>query len=786
MTEERVQPSEAGGNPLVRAYRWLEALVTRLLAYFEDSPIGLGGLLAILGGTFALRNIMEALAAGETLYYAGAFFVHFPLAYLPGIVLIPLVLAALSGERVEKVTKVLVFAWTLTILPPVLELLLGNTGARISYLPIQPGRFWWSVLNYFNPAVEFQGATAGVRIEGAVGVILGSYYVYLKRRKVWAALASIPVIFLMMVNVFSLPYIFHHLLRALGSEIPHVSALFATRGLALRPWFDLSDYSTALLDLLYLTPLLALWMLVYNRRKLGRLLRWGLRWETGGYALVAGLGLWLGYRAVGAGAPLDNPLDWMALLGAVLAVFHAALGLRLLLPKGSAGRLPADDDPAEAGTLSPGERRDVGAVCLLLAAGYAGTVNYYLLGALAVFLATQAFLHLKPLRLLRVWPLSGLFLGGGLIAALAVGGAVFLGGRVTQALPGELSWGLLLVGLGASWIIERRGAGLLGAALPERWRRLLGSLLPAVGLGLLALAAGAVWSAIELGALALGYGAALFLIRRDEARRWVHAAWPVALALLLVGRFVVGVPPSFDDERRGLPPNAVALEASERAADFERNDLYAHAALEWRRAVEAGDERAQALGPLAHTLRRTGRLEEAEAVLERSVALHPDHAPALVDLAATKLALGRREEGEALYRRALELWPHLSQPRLGLGRLALEDALALLELGRRDEAGQLLDTAEGYAREVLELEQHSDAAASLLATVLELDGRYEEAYELWKERVHRAPLDVGARLSLAWVCLQLDRIAEAREYLDEARELDPALVVPPGLQNLVD
>jgi Flp pilus assembly protein TadD len=774
MTEQNVSRRSLPG----RLYARLEGLVLRLLAYFEESELGLSRLLVILGGTFALRNILEALAAGSQLYYPAAYFVHFPLAYLPGIVLIPLVLAALSGERVEKTTRLLVLAWTLTILPPLLEIILGNTGAKISYFPIQPGRFWWSVANYFNPSVSFPGATAGVRIEAAVGVVLGAYYIYLKRRKIWLALVSVPVIFMVMVSVFSLPYLFHQLLRACGSTIPNVAVLFGSRGLALRPWLDLSDYSTALFDLLYLTPLLALWLLVYNRRKLGRLARWAFRWQTGGYALVAGLGAWLGYQAVAAGAPLTNPLDWMAVLGGVLAVFHAALGLRLLLPGDAAGDKPAAEDPSDPATLTRRERRNAGAVCLLLAVGYAGTVNYYLLGALAVFAALQAFLHLRPLNLRRLWPLSGLFVGASLLAALAVGLAVFIGGAVTTALPAGLFSGALLIGVLGSWLLERRDEALLGSSLPAGLRRWLTALLPGLGLAATALLTTALWSRVALGALGVGL-AALLLSRRVEPRR-LGGVWTLAVLLVIAGRLGDGGEVlEFD----GLPPNPQALAAADAAADFERNDLHDHALLEWRRAVESGDERAQALGPLAFNLRRLGRLEEAEAVLERSVELYPAHAPALVDLAALKLALGKRDSGEELYQRALELNPRLVQARIGLGRLALEDALAARERGDATAADAALAAAEEYAATARELAPDNGAAAGLLAMVYELSGRYQAAYELWLERVHRAPLDAGARLSLARLSLLLERPTEAAEHLEAARELDPALPIPPELRS---
>ena len=617
----------------------------------------------------------------------------------------------------------------------------------------------------------------GVRLEAALGVILGGYYVYLKRKKVWLALVSLPVIFLVMVNVFSLPYIFHHLLRACGSEVPHVAALFGTRGLVLRPALDLSDYSTALLDLLYLTPLLALWLLAYGRKKLREVARWAFRLDTGGYALATAVGLYLGWRAVGAGLPLTNPLDWMAMAGAVLAVFHAALGLRMLLPADSPGDKPAG---SEGSPLTDRERRNVGVVCLIMAAGCAGTVNYYLLGVLAVFAAAQAFLHLRPLNLRRVWPLSGLFIGLSTAAALAVGLAAFIAGAVTSALPGALTWGLLIVAVLGSGAMELRPEALVGGLLKDRGRRVFAAMTSGMGLIAAVLLPLPLWSRLVLAALALGWAA--LILAKGKVMRWAWLVWPLGALVVLGGRLGTGEEPAaFKD----LPPNPVAVAALDSAADLERNDLHAHAALEYARAVEAGDERAQVLGPLAYNLRRTGRLAEAEEVLERSVALHPEHAPALVDLAATKIALGKIAEGERLHLHALELRSELLQPRLALGRLALERGVYLRDRGEDDAAGEFLAEALRWAEGAYGLAPGSNEAAGLLAAVREELGDYLGAYELWKRRAHEAPLDPGARVALARLALELGRRNEARRWLEEARSLEPGLAVPEGLRGLL-
>ena len=102
------------------------------------------------------------------------------------------------------------------------------------------------------------------------------------------------------------------------------------------------------------------------------------------------------------------------------------------------------------------------------------------------------------------------------------------------------------------------------------------------------------------------------------------------------------------------PEDLFALEVGFQAASFAGDDARAEAYL--RRRL-ASDPTADLLARLAALLVRTGRVDEAMAVLERALEQHPRHGELLVVKGQAVLAEGRREQARALFRRALEVDP---------------------------------------------------------------------------------------------------------------------------------
>jgi tetratricopeptide (TPR) repeat protein len=137
----------------------------------QASPVQL---CALFTTTFVTRNLLEAASLG-TLFAAPAFFLHFPIAYVFPMTGLAGLLHLFSGYPLGRLLKVMVFAWTLTLLPPLLDLVLGSTSA-IGYFPLERSNAAHFLLNFFNPSVDLPGTTAGIRIEAAIGCVLAGIF----------------------------------------------------------------------------------------------------------------------------------------------------------------------------------------------------------------------------------------------------------------------------------------------------------------------------------------------------------------------------------------------------------------------------------------------------------------------------------------------------------------------------------------------------------------------------------------------------------------------------------
>lgn len=130
------------------------------------------------------------------------------------------------------------------------------------------------------------------------------------------------------------------------------------------------------------------------------------------------------------------------------------------------------------------------------------------------------------------------------------------------------------------------------------------------------------------------------------------------------------------------------------------------ASVSYERAIKAGNK--QAPNNLASTLRKTGRLEEAETLYRSTIDQSGDEY-AIFNLANLLSEMGRHKEAEPLYRRSMETGFKYAKNNL---------ALTLEKLGRPEESEQLFQSAaaDGDTR-----------AMANLATRCRKDGRPREA-----------------------------------------------------------
>ena len=111
----------------------------------------------------------------------------------------------------------------------------------------------------------------------------------------------------------------------------------------------------------------------------------------------------------------------------------------------------------------------------------------------------------------------------------------------------------------------------------------------------------------------------------------------------------------------GLDPNLAEAHLAQ-GEILDRVDFnFAAAEAEYRRAFDLAPQNPAATAALASLMRKLGRVGEAVALGQRSIALEPLRGASHFNLAASLTTLGRYDEAETALRKAIELQPHSSE-----------------------------------------------------------------------------------------------------------------------------
>jgi len=289
----------------------------------------------------AARHLLEILTGQNPVYFPLQFFVHYPLAYIAPLLALVLLLHLFSGVAVVRVTRLMLYAWALTLLPPLVDLLAGRSGEAIGYLRLQYLAPADVFLNFFNPAAEFAGTTVGIRVETAVACLLGALYVWLRRREVSpdpvprflrAAGAALGV-YIVALGFFTLPRLFEAAASGvMGWTVP---ALYGAPAY-LRIPEPLDVLVSDRVCILYLVPLCLLLALVWLSRAradaAARLARALPLAPAAGAAVLAAAGIAAGVLVRGAldgAVPGPAPVDLLAAAGLIGASVCAIWSARL-------------------------------------------------------------------------------------------------------------------------------------------------------------------------------------------------------------------------------------------------------------------------------------------------------------------------------------------------------------------------------------------------------------------------------------------------------------------------
>lgn len=721
--------------------------ILRTAETLEERPITLARWLLVLAAVIVLRHFLEQMSGQRKTLYFLSYFIHYPLAYIAPLLALAVLLAGFAREKVERVTRLMLFAWLLTLLPPIIDLALprgGDTPQLIGYLIPKSGGLGQAFVNLLNPAYhEFQGTTAGIRIEAAVGCVLGAVYVHLKTRNLGRAILSFFAIYVTMFFFFALPPILLAITRAFGSDVENVYLLLFGKASVHRAFvnatpFGVSDLSNALVDLLLIAPLLALWYRLYDRERFRALVS-AIDLPQAAFHTVLTLGgMALGARLLmGSGAPfkVTHPFDVIALSGVLAASFFASLAA------GSLRQIHAPDGDPDA-TRDKRRAREIGAFYFAFAGLFAVTVSYvaltYVLGILAVYYLYYA----PPIRLARFAGLAGFAVGVASLFSLTLGYSAYAGAAASLWLPRSVA---LLVVIVPTLALGARDLWDPGAVRGERWnlvtlvgepraRRFAGlgvflaSLLPGAALGLpFLLIPGAVVGV--LGFLVVARGSPAGLPRALSA---------LAVAML-VAAYVMGVP--------GAPLLREQVAATSFAEAARRTNTFEM--LDAATSPETGSAMAEGV-----SLFRSGDYEGAVEAFRRAVELDPDNEQAYVSLGSAYLRINRAAEAARAFRRAIDLDPN--------------DATAHLGLAQSHKLSGDPDSALAELQQTLELDpENADATYTLALVHMDL-GNLDEEVRALERTVSLDPLRSPAQSRLADIYLSRGMYPEAIAALKAA------------------
>ncbi|MGH8373166.1 MAG: tetratricopeptide repeat protein [Gammaproteobacteria bacterium] len=220
------------------------------------------------------------------------------------------------------------------------------------------------------------------------------------------------------------------------------------------------------------------------------------------------------------------------------------------------------------------------------------------------------------------------------------------------------------------------------------------------------------------------------------------------------------------DAQHGLPVMQQLVEDATDSAAVHY--AYAELALHYQRSVLAEHEarRALELKPvldsarliLARALAAQGKYTQALAIIQPRVQAATGDIPLRLAYAALLAQAGRDDEASVQFQAVLKQQP--------------ANAQALYSLGLLDLSANRFDAAHGYFQRLLNSGQQTDAAVYFLGNTAELQQRYPEALD-WYRQVEEGEHWLPAQIAITRVLLASGIPEGARQFMDKVVAGDP-------------
>ena len=239
-----------------------------------------------------------------------------------------------------------------------------------------------------------------------------------------------------------------------------------------------------------------------------------------------------------------------------------------------------------------------------------------------------------------------------------------------------------------------------------------------------------------------------------------------AQTLNLVAAQALGKLGRFDEAERRIAqtaaeaPGDVRPAATRVALRIESGETAASGRL-LREALESFGESADDLYALGESLATLDAREQALRAYRAALSVDPEHVRALVGAANLEHEFGSYAQSFPAFEQALVLLPELAD-QSALHRSMGE---AAMELGQNDAAD--------YFERALAVDPGDYASMDRLAMLRFNAERYEDAMALYETMLKLRPRSHAVHTNLGITLYRMRRIAEAREYLEQALAIEP-------------
>ncbi|MAE68947.1 MAG: hypothetical protein CME06_00600 [Gemmatimonadetes bacterium] len=434
----------------------------------EQLPISVGAWCALFVGIVLVRDLIEGFSGALPLVHPVDFFLHYPLAFINPLLTLAILLSLGSGVALARVTRIMLVMWSLVLIPPVADLALGAVGAvadkaHIGFAPVFRGEYLDRFVHFFNPGREFQGTTAGIRIECFVEVLLAFAYVLLKRDRLWRGIVfGIPtalIVYIVSLAYFTWPFHPYNLITPAADASLHDFRLFIVEyGTVAREHFDRFSHASGGMHALLFALLCVVWLGLHRVAALGALLR------VAGPPAALGGTLAAGGLLFGIGRFVMTPLD------AFEPTFIDGVFMACGVVAAMAAMVPAaifSGEAANAG-LRRTEQSGVLIASLAIAMINAWLVSYAVFTVMMVALAISVLRTVPPFVTDRLPGVAQCLRGLQSVCLGLVGLAVFARADTVRIVPSRLMlWTLAAATLAAC---HRAGSGAVARGIAEgRW-----------------------------------------------------------------------------------------------------------------------------------------------------------------------------------------------------------------------------------------------------------------------------------------------------------------------------